>query len=64
MFLTEDAHAKYRRHYARYLCSKWNDDPAHAEKIAAVQIYFNEELVPPDYLTRHANRLLLDEEKC
>jgi hypothetical protein len=64
MFLTEDAHAKYRRHYARYLCSKWNDDPAHAEKIAAVQIYFNEELVPPDYLMRHANRLLLDEEKC
>jgi hypothetical protein len=64
MFLTEQRHAKYRTYYARYLCRKWNDDPAHVQKISAVQIYFNEELVPPNYLTRHTNRMLLDDEKC
>jgi hypothetical protein len=64
MFLTEPAHARYRPYYARYLCRKWNDDPAHAEKISAVEIYFNEELVPPDNLTRHRNRMLVDAETC
>lgn len=64
MFLTEPAHARYRPYYARYLCRKWNDDPAHAEKISAVEIYFNEELVPPDNLTRHTNRILVDAETC
>ena len=64
MFLTEDAHAKYRKYYARYLCRAWNGDPGHAQKIARIEIYFNEELVPPDYMPRRANRILVDAENC
>jgi len=64
MFLTEQGHAKYLPYYVRYLCRKWNDDPTHTAKISAVQIYFNEELVPPNGLTRNMNSMLLVAETC
>jgi len=64
MFLLNPANAKYRPYYARYLCRVWNDDPSHAEKISAVEIYFNGELVPPNYLSRRTDRELVVEETC
>jgi hypothetical protein len=64
MWLIPPAHEKYRPYYAHYLCRVWNQDPAHAEKISAVQIYFNAELIPPNYLDRRADRMLLIEEAC
>lgn len=64
MFLLDPANAKYRPYYARYLCRVWNDDPSHADKISAVEIYFNGELVPPNYLSRRTDRELVVEETC
>lgn len=64
MWLVDDAHAKYRPYYVRYLCRLWNEDPSHADKVSAVQIYFNAELVPPNYITRRTERLLVVDEKC
>ena len=64
MFLTEPGHERYRPYYAHYLCAKWNGNPAHSEKISAVQIYFNEELVPPNYLARHVNDMLIEAAAC
>jgi hypothetical protein len=63
MFLMNDRNAKYRPYYAQYLCRQWNRDPAHA-KIASVEIYFNREYVPRDYLSRHTERVLVDRETC
>ena len=64
MFLLNPANAKYRPYYARYLCRVWNDDPSHAEKISTVELYFNGELVPPNYLSRRTDRELVIEETC
>ena len=64
MFLVQQSNAKYRPYYARYLCRVWNNNPSHAEKISAVQIYFNAELVPPNYISRRADRELVVEETC
>ena len=64
MFLVNDANAKYRPYYARYLCRTWNEDRAHTDKISRVEIYFNAELVPPDYLTRQVERMRIADEPC
>ena len=64
MFLVQQSNAKYRPYYVRYLCRVWNNNPSHAEKISAVQIYFNAELVPPNYISRRADRELVVEETC
>jgi predicted DCC family thiol-disulfide oxidoreductase YuxK len=64
MFLVEPSHARYRPYYARYLCRVWNNNPSHTEKISTVQIYFNAELVPPNYISRRSDRELVVEETC
>jgi predicted DCC family thiol-disulfide oxidoreductase YuxK len=64
MWLINESHAKYRPYYARYLCRVWNDDPSHTDKISNVQIYFNAELVPPNYISRRTERELVVEEPC
>ena len=64
MYLVQQANVRYRPYYARYLCRVWNDNPSHTDKISKVQIYFNAELVPPNYISRRADRELLVEENC
>jgi hypothetical protein len=62
--LSMDSGAKYRPHYAHYLCRTWNLDKGPREEIRELKIYFNREVILRDYLPRKTERILIHTQIC
>jgi hypothetical protein len=62
--IKNETHAKYRPYYAQYLCRTWNERHRHDERIDLLEIYFNREIVPRDYLSRQTERMLIYKYRC
>jgi hypothetical protein len=56
--------AKYRPYYAQYLCRTWNEKRPRNQQIIRLEIFFNYELVPADYLPRDTQRWLVYASAC
>ena len=56
--------AKYRPYYAQYLCRTWNEGRPRDERLVRLEIYFNFELVPPNYEPRDTQQMFVYASAC
>ena len=64
MWMLREEGKAYRPAFAQYLCRHWNQGKAAGDRLADVKLYFNMELIMPDYLSPRPSKILLETHHC